>query len=76
MPSETNSLCPVSDDDPSIPASARECTEADEGSNCRGTVLGCGSTLLEGRLACVAGTRRCVHDPDVVERCGEPEGDG
>ncbi len=73
LSSQTNTLCPVSDADPTIPASARECTASDEGSNCTGTVLGCGATLLPGTVTCVAGSKSCVHDPDVVRTCGEEE---
>lgn len=67
---QTNTLCPVSDADPAIPASARECTASDEGSDCTGTVLGCGAALLPGKVTCVAGSKSCIHDPDVVGACG------
>lgn len=76
LPAETTGLCPVSDADPKIPASARECTEADEGSGCTGRVVGCGDALLPGKVTCVAGSKTCVHDPDVVRHCGDAASPG
>jgi hypothetical protein len=68
--SETASLCPVSDEDPSIPAGSESCTDADEGEPCTGTALGCGEARIPGTTECVAGAHRCVLDPDAVRTCG------